>query len=175
MATKAEKAAAVEALAERLEQTPLSIVAGFTGLQVRDMQTLRRRMRESGATFRVVKNTLASLAAKRAGIDGLEQHFAGQSGIAFGGEDVVAVARALRGFARRFPTLEIRVGVLEGGLVGPERVSTIAGLPGPQQLRAELVGALASPVSGLVYALDGLISGLVYALQGRLDQLEAPA
>ena len=175
MATKAEKAAAVEALAERLKQAPLSIVTGFTGLRVRDMQTLRRRMRDSGATFRVVKNTLARLAARNAGVDELAAHFEGQSGVAFGGEDVVAAAKALRDFTVRFPTVEIRGGVLEGRLIEPERVTKIAGLPGVDRLRAELVGALASPVSGLVYTLDGLISGLVYALQERAEQLKAGA
>ena len=173
MATRAAKAQIVSDLATRLKEAPLSIVAGFTGLGVGQMQDLRRRMRDAGATFRVVKITLARLAAHDAGLDDLHPHLQGQSSLTFSGEDVAAAARALRGFAVESSGVEVRAGVLEGEIIAADRVDRIAALTGMDQLYAELVWSIESPISGLVHTLDGLVPSLVYALQGRLEQLEA--
>ncbi len=175
MATKAEKAAKVEELTAAINEAPLSIVAGYTGLKVSDMQALRRQMREAGATFRVVKNSLAILAARAGNAGGLEPHFHGQAALTFSGEDIVAAARALRNFSAGYPSMEIRAGVAAGDVVDGDRVIRIAMLPGIDQLRAEFVWSIESPISGLVHTLEGVIQGLVYALQGCLDQMQTDA
>ena len=173
MATRAQKAALVDALADQLSATPLSIVSGFTNLSVADQQSLRAQMRESGATVRVVKNSLAALAAERVGIQGLDTLFNGQSAFTFSGEDVAAAARVLRDFAQQHPTIDIRGGSLNGQVLDGDRVLRLASIPGREQLNAEVVWAMGAPISNLVHTLDGLISGLVYALQERVDQLQA--
>lgn len=173
MATRAQKAALVDALTDQLTSTPLSIVSGFSDLSVADQQTLRSQIRESGATLRVVKNTLAALAAERAGIQGLDALLNGQSAFTFSGEDIPGAARVLRDFSRQHPSVEIRGGTLNGEVLDGERVLRLASIPGREQLNAEVVWAIGAPISNLVHTLDGLISGLVYALQERVDQLQA--
>lgn len=173
VATRAEKAALVDALVDQLASAPLSIVSGFTDLSVTDQQALRTQIRETGSTLRVVKNSLAALAADRAEIRGLDALLNGQSAFTFSGEDVPAAARALRDFSLRHPTVEIRGGALNGEVLDGERVLRLASIPGREQLNAEVVWAIGAPISNLVHTLDGLIAGLVYALQERVDQLQA--
>ena len=172
VATRAENAVVVDALAEQLAAAPLSIISGFTELSVADQQTLRAQIRETGSTLRVVKNNLAALAADRAEIRGLDDLLNGQSAITFSGEDVAAAARALRDFSLQHPTVEIRGGALNGEVLDGARVLRLAAIPGREQLNAEVVWAMGAPISNLVHTLDGLISGLVYALQERVDQLQ---
>jgi large subunit ribosomal protein L10 len=175
VATRAEKATLVEALAEQLASSPLSIVSGFTNLSVAEQQVLRAQMRESGATLRVIKNNLAARAAERAGIQGLGALLSGQSAFTFSGDDIVGAARVLRDFSLIHPTVDIRGGALNGEVLDNQRVLRLASIPGREQLNAEMVWAIGAPISNLVHTLDGLISGLVYALQERVDQLQAAA
>lgn len=175
MATRAEKAAVVDALTDQLAAAPLSIVSGFRNLSVADQQALRAQIRASGATIRVVKNSLAALAADKAGIRGMDELFSGQSAFTFSGEDVPAAARVLRDFSQQHPTVEIRGGALNGEVLDGDRVLRLASIPGREQLNAEVVWAMGAPIANLVHTLDGLISGLVYALQERVDQLQAAA
>lgn len=175
MATKAEKAQIVGALVDAIGEAPLSIVAGYTGLKVSDMQVLRRQMREAGATFRVVKNSLAVLAVREGKAKHLEPHFHGQAAMTFSGDDIVAAARTLRDFSNAHPTMDIRGGVVDGKPLDAIRVMRIASLPGLEQLRAEAVWSMESPISGLVRVLEGTVSGIVYALQERVDQIKAHA
>ena len=173
MATRAQKAVVVDALTDQLASAPLSIVSGFTDLSVAEQQALRAQTREAGATLRVIKNTLAALAADKAGIQGLDALLNGQSAFTFSGEDVPAAARVLREFSQQHPTVEIRGGALNGEVLDGAQVLRLASIPGREQLNAEVVWAMGAPISNLVYTLDGLISGLVYALQERVDQLQA--
>ncbi len=175
MATKAEKVELVDALSSALADAPLSIVAGYSELKVTDMQELRRQMRETGAKFRVVKNSLAILAARQSNAEHLEPFFHGQTAFAFSGEDVIGAARALRGFAVANPKMEIRGGVAGGQALDAERIGRLASLFGVEQLQSELVWSIESPISGLVHTLAGTIHGLVYALQERVEQLQPHA
>ena len=173
MATKSEKATLVEELAVLMKSASISIVSGYKDLSVADQQELRSRIRETGATFRVVKNSLAIRAASNADMEGLGPMLAGQSAFTFGSEDVPSAARALRDFSDDHPSLDIRGAMFEGDVLDLASVLKIASIPGRDQLNAELVWTLDSPISGFVHVLDGLINGLVYALQGRVDQLGA--
>ena len=175
MATKAEKVEIVDALSAALADAPLSIVAGYTELKVSDMQELRRQMRETGAKFRVVKNSLAILAARQSNAAHLETFFHGQTAFAFSGEDVIGTARALRTFAASNPKMEIRGGVAGGQALDTDRIARLASLFGVEQLHSELVWSIESPISGLVHTLAGTIHGLVYALQERVEQLQPHA
>ena len=173
MATRTEKAALVDQLTEQLKAAPISIVSGFKDLSVADQQVLRSRIREVNANFRVVKNSLAARAAADAGMAELGSLLAGQSAFTFSGDDVPAAARVLHEFSREYPALDIRGAMLDGVILESDGVIKLASIPGRDQLNAELVWVLASPISGFVHVLDGLIGGLVYALQGRVDQLQA--
>ena len=93
----------------------------------------------------------------------------------FSGDDIVAAARTLRDFSSAHPTMDIRGGVVDGKPLDAIRVMRIASLPGLEQLRAEAVWSMESPISGLVRVLEGTVSGIVYALQERVDQIKAHA
>ena len=173
MATKNEKATLVDEISALLKNASISIVSGYKDLSVADQQELRARIRETGATFRVVKNSLAIRAAGDAEMEGLGPMLAGQSAFTFGGEDVPSAARALRDFSDDHPSLDIRGAMFEGQVLDSTSDLRLASIPGRDQLNAELVWALDSQISEFVHVLDGLINGFVYALQGRVDQLGA--
>jgi large subunit ribosomal protein L10 len=173
VATKSEKAALVDEISVLMKNASISIVSGYKDLSVADQQELRDRIRETGAIFRVVKNSLAMRAAGDAEMDGLGPMLVGQSAFTFGSEDVPSAARALRDFAVDHPSLDIRGAMFEGQVLDAMSVLRLASILGRDQLNAELVWTLDSPISGFVHVLDGLINGLVYALQGRVDQLGA--
>lgn len=173
MATRTEKAALVEDLTEQLKAAPICIVSGFKDISVADQQVLRSRMRDVNAKLRVVKNSLAVRAAADAGMAELGSLLAGQSAFTFGSDDVPAAARVLHEFSSEHPAIDIRGAMLDGALLESDGVIKLASIPGRDQLNAELVWALDSPISGFVHVLDGLIGGLVYALQGRVDQIQA--
>lgn len=175
MATRAAKRETILELTAKLQAAPLSVVAGFTGLRVKDMETLRKAFLPSGSSVRVVKNTLVRRAAGEAGVEGFAALLAQQTLLAFSGGDPAATAKTLRGFSQRVTGLTIRGAVFEGRIIDARQVTRLATLPSRDQLRAELVWALNAPITGLVYTLDGILSSLVYALQGRLDQLTAAA
>ena len=172
MGTRSQKAELIETVAQRLRDAPLGIVTGFTGLSVRDMQVLRLRLREVGAVIRVVKITLARRAVSDAGFDALMPYLDGQTALTLSGDDLAGAARVLRGFAREFPSVEIRGGVLHGEKIEPAHIERMADLPGLDELRGILVWSLESPITGFVNTLDGLVPGLIFALQGRVQQLQ---
>ena len=172
MASRAEKREQVEEIKALMTGTPLWMVSDFRGLRVADLQTLRRKIKESGGNIRIAKNSLARRAAEDAGLDFAKVLFDGPSAITECNDDLVGPTKALW---QNFTTDErwaVRGGVLNGALISTDEVRRIASLPGRDQLLAQAVWGIESPISSLVYSLEGLISSLVYALQGRVDQLE---
>ena len=113
MATRTEKAALVDELAEQLKAAPICIVSGFKDVSVADQQVLRSRMRDVNAKLRVVKNSLASRAATDAGMAELGSLLTGQSAFTFGSDDVPAAARVLHEFSSEHPTIDIRGAMLD--------------------------------------------------------------
>src|SRR5438874_10201285 len=139
------------------------------------IDALRGRLLEHGAKFTVVKNTLTRRAAEEAGVDALLALLEGPSAIAFleTGGDPVAVAKALGEVARTTRVLAVRGGILEGTPIGAEEVENLAKLPPADTLRAQLVGALAGPMTTVVGLFTAPLRDLVGVLQARIDQLEA--
>ena len=154
---RSDKERVVAELAERLKTTDTLIVADY------------------GARFSVVKNTLTRRAAEAAGADMLLALLEGPSAIAFldADGDPVAVAKALADAARTTRVLAVRGGILEGSPLSPEDVANLAKLPPADVLRAQLVGALAAPLTTVVGLFAAPMRDLVGVLQARIDQLEA--
>ena len=163
---------AVEEMKGWMEQCAIAISADFTGLNVSEMGNLRRALREKGVTFRVVRNSLAHLAADAAGRPQFKDIVEGPTGIAFSIEDSLEPARVLAEFIRvnRSP-LKIRAGLMGDRPLTARDVETLATLPSKEELIAMLMGQLQAPVAGLVYTLNAPISGLARVLQGRVEQL----
>jgi large subunit ribosomal protein L10 len=168
-----EKEAVIAEVAQLLTDTQNLFVSDYRGLTVAELAELRGKLRESGARFKVVKNTLGGIAADRSGREVVKDLLSGPTAVAFCGEDVAAAAKALSEFARTHPKLEVRGGVLESSLIDANGVKAIASLPPRDVLVAQLVGTMAAPMTGLVTVLQGTISGFVRALDQVAQQRAA--
>ena len=162
-----DKERVVEELTERLRKSQTLIVADYRGLTMPQIDELRDALLERGARFSVVKNTLTRRAAEAAGADALLALLEGPSAIAFleSGGDPVAVAKAFADAARTTRVLAVRGGVLEGRAMTAADVDDLAKLPPAEVLRAQLVGALAGPLTTVV----GLFSAPMRDIVGVID------
>ena len=165
---KEKKEEVIGELEQSLASATSMIVADYRGLGVSQLAALRRELREADATLLVAKNTLARIAAQRAGVDGLLEFLAGPTAIAFCRSDAAPVAKALAKAAKETSVLQLKSGVVDGAVLDADGIKTLATLPSREQLHAQLVVALASPISGLAQTLAAIPRGLVVAL----DQIE---
>jgi large subunit ribosomal protein L10 len=172
---KSDKERVVGELAERLKSSPTLIVADYRGLTMPQIDALRGELLQHGARFAVVKNTLTRRAAEEAGVDPLLAMLEGPTAIAFleSDGDPVAVAKAIAAAARQTQVLVVRGGIMEGRTLTEDDVQNLAKLPAAEVLRAQLVGALAAPMSTVVGLFNAPLRDLVGVLQARIEQLEA--
>src|SRR4051794_21276306 len=136
-----DKAAAVAELTEKFESSTGAVLTEYRGLSVKALKDLRRSLGED-ATYAVSKNTLTTIAAREAGVDGVEEHLVGPTAIAFIDGDPVVVAKGLRDFARTNPLLVIKGGVLDGKSLTPDDVRKLADLESREVLLAKVAGAM---------------------------------
>jgi large subunit ribosomal protein L10 len=171
---KSEKERVVAELTERLRTSETLIVADYRGLTNAEIDGLRSKLLEHGARFAVVKNTLTRRAAETAGADALLALLEGPSAIAFveSGGDPVAVAKALADAATSTKVLAIRGGVLEGKSLTAAEVESLAKLPPADVIRAQLVGAIVSPLTTIVALLAAPLRDLVGLIDARIEQLK---
>lgn len=167
------KVQAVQDMVGWLDGATIVISTSYAGLPVTDMTALRRALREKEVLYKVVKNTLAYIAAENAGKPEIKEIIQGPSAIAFGYGEPTDPAKALSDFIRetRSP-LEIRGAVLDGRVLDSEQVQQLANLPGKDELVALMLSRMQSPISGLVNVLNGPIAGLARVLQGHIDNLQ---
>ena len=173
--TKAQKQELVTALATRLRGSTTVYVTDFTGLDVAKITQLRRRLRQAGTEFVVVKNTLARRAFGDARVPGLEPHLAGPTGLVLAGADPVAAAKVLADFAREFEKPAIKAGLVDGKAVTAEQVKRLASLPSRSALLAQVGGTLEAPLASFVGALNGLLMNMVGALEALRTKRAASA
>ena len=167
-----EKVEAVAELKELLASNVL-ILTDFQGLNVKGISDLRRKLRETGSGYRVVKNTLFTLAAADTPARPLTEGLAGPTAIVYTDQDPVAAAKALQDFAKAAKTLKVKSGMIDGRIYGPEQIATLASIPSTPQLHAMLVGGLRSPITGLVSTLQSMIAQLVMTLQAVAEKQAA--
>lgn len=171
---KAQKQAFTEDFRNEAENADALYLTDFTGLDVKLMTLLRRRIRESGGRYRVVKNRLAKRAFDDLDIAGLETHLSGPTGIVFGTTDAVEPARVLVDFAKENAQRPaFKVGVVEGRVIGEEQFLKVAALPARDVLMAQLAGALEGPMAAFVGALEGKLqefAGLLDALREKIRE-----
>lgn len=171
---RSEKERVVEQLAERLRSTETLMVADYRGLTMPEIDELRTRLLEAGARFTVVKNTLTRRAAEEAGTTDVLELIDGPTAIAFleADGDPVAVAKVLNETSRAHDVLVIRGGVLEGTVVGDAEIKRLATLPPADVLRAQLVGAVAAPLTTVVGLFTAPLRDLVGVIDARIRQLQ---
>ena len=171
---KEQKERVVEQLAQRLRDSETLMVADYRGLTMPEIDELRSRLLEAGARFTVVKNTLTRRAAEAAGKENVLELIDGPTAIAFleAEGDPVAVAKVLSETARRNDVLVIRGGVFEGAIVGDAEIKRLATLPPADVLRAQLVGAVAAPLTTVVGLFAAPLRDLVGVIDARTRQIE---
>jgi large subunit ribosomal protein L10 len=172
---KQRKEEIVSSLTDELGGVTAMIIADPTGLTVAEMKDLRNRLRPSGAEFRVAKNTLARIAARAAGRDELVALLVGPTAITHVSGDPAAAAKTLSDFGRTSRKLALRGAYLDGEALGADSVRQLATLPSREQLLANLVTGMISPISGFANVLAQLPRSLVVALDQVRQQKEAAA
>jgi large subunit ribosomal protein L10 len=168
--TKTQKQDVIGEVAELLNASKMTVVAKYQGTTVKAIQQLRREARDNGTKVKVVKNRLVIQALK--GNDKLKDtptdELQGMLLYAFNGEDEVAAAQVLNNFAKQNPSIQF-VGAIsaDGTFVAADDVKALAGLPGKNQLIAEVIATLLSPVQDVTGALSGNLHGLLDGIEAK--------
>jgi large subunit ribosomal protein L10 len=171
--SKERKVEQIEQLADKLSRSSIVVATDYRGLSVAEMTVLRRQLRQQGMEYRVVKNTLTSLAAEKAERPQLSPLLKGPTALAFGYGDVVQLANILIDYQRsEKTTLRIKGGLLEGRALSADEILTLSSLPSREVLIAKLMGTLYGPIYGLLYVLSADMRQLLGVLQARIKQLE---
>jgi len=169
-----KKVLIIDNLKDLVSKCNIGILTDYRGLSASEMTILRRRLRELGVDYKVVKNTLARFAAERAGRDELVNLFEGPIAIAFGYGDITEPARALDDYIRTSKTsLSIKGGFLTDRLLTLEEVTTLSKLPSREILLGKVLGGMQAPILALLTCLTTPMRGIIGVLQARIQQLEA--
>ena len=160
-----QKAAVIERVATEIQEADAIFAVDYRGISVKQAGDLRTSLREADASFRVVKNRLTERAADQVGADHLKPFLEGPTALTFVKGDVALAAKALARFKRESGLLEWKGGEMDGNPLSPDELDALARLPAREQLHAQLVGTIASPLTTLVRGLGSLISGLAIQLQ----------
>jgi len=164
---RAEKEQLVTELSDKLKSAQSLYYTDFTGLNVKRMTELRRRLKRAGVDYVVIKNTLALRAVNESGLVG--ETLKGPTGLVVG-KDPVAAARVRTEFAKEFEDRPaMKGGMLQGKAIDNAQVKRMAALPSREQMLADLAAGMQSPMAAFV----GALSGLLYMFAGALDALKS--
>ncbi len=178
-----QKAVAIAEIATDIEQSQAVFAVDYRGLSVAQAAELRAKLRDADATLRVVKNSLTERAADQTGTGELKPLLQGPTALTFVRGDAALAAKAIADYARLTQLLPFKGGLMDGAALDADQLRAIARLPSREVLYGQLVGVVASPVTGLVRTLGALLGGLAVALgqvrekkeSGELPAGEAPA
>ncbi|HEV3093925.1 MAG TPA: 50S ribosomal protein L10 [Solirubrobacteraceae bacterium] len=178
-----QKAATIEAIAAEIEASQAVFAVDYRGLSVPQAAELRTKLREAETSFTVVKNSLTERAADQVGAESLKPLLTGPTALAFVRGDAAMAAKAIADYARAIQLLPFKGGLLNGETLEVDQIRAISRLPAREVLYGQLVGIVASPVSGLVRTLNALVGGLAIALgqvqakkeSGEISAGDAPA
>ncbi len=152
-----QKKEIVAGLVETLKSAQAGVLVDYRGLTVEEDTNLRRKLREAGVEYKVVKNTLTRFAAKEVGLDGLDEQLNGPTSLAISKDDPVAPAKVIADFAKENECLKIKAGFLDGNVISLDEVKTLANTPSRDTLIAKIMGSLNAPISNLVRTLQALV------------------
>ena len=173
-----QKAATIEALAAEIDSAEAVFAVDYRGISVAQVAELRSKLREADASFRVVKNSLTERAADQVGAESLKPLLSGPTALTFVRGDAALAAKAVADQARATQLLPFKGGLMNGDVLDADQIRAISRLPSREALYGQLVGIVASPISGLVRTLNALVGGLAVALgqvQAKKESGEIPA
>src|SRR6266550_623797 len=168
-----QKATAIAEIATQIDESDAIFAVDYRGISVSQAAELRARLRDADAVFKVVKNSLTERAADQAGAESLKTYLTGPTALTFVRGDVAMAAKAIADFGRASQLLPFKGGLMEGDVLEVEQIRALSRLPSREVLYGQLVGVVASPVSGLVRTLNALLGGLAVALGGVREKKES--
>jgi large subunit ribosomal protein L10 len=177
-----QKAAAIAEIAAHIDESQAVFAVDYRGISVPQVAELRSKLREADATFKVVKNSLTERAADEVGAETLKALLEGPTALTFVRGDIATAAKTVADYGRATQLLPFKGGLMEGAALDPDQIRSLSRLPSREVLYSQLVGVVASPISGLLRTLGALVSGLAVALEqvrvkkesGELPAGEAP-
>jgi large subunit ribosomal protein L10 len=170
---RTEKSANVEQMTGVFRKAPHVFVTDYRGLTANQSVDLRRRIRQTGGSYQVVKNRLAKRAAVGTAAEKIASHLVGPRGVACHETDPIALAKVLSDFAKDNPQLRLVAAVVDAReVVGADGIKTLATLPGLPELRGHLLALLQTPATQLVRLLQTPASQMARALDARREKLE---
>lgn len=171
---KKRKKELVAQYSDLLERSQALILTNYQGLNVAQITKLRSQIRQASGAYYVTKNTLVKLALEQAGLSVPAEWLEGPTAIGFCFDQVPTIAKIITDFADESDLLAIKGGFLGDRAVGEAKVKTLASLPSTEVLQAQMLGALAAPMSGLVGVLNNALGGLLGVFDARKEQLGEP-
>ncbi len=168
-----EKAQKIEALTEKLGRATVAILVQTQGLNVKDMNDLRARMRAAKVEFEIAKNTFLRIAAERNNMTNVDKSiFNGQTAVAWGFDDEVVAAKAVSDYVRGSRIVVLKSGILGGRSLSAEQVDNLGKLPGgKQQSKANVFGTIQGPLATTYGLVTAPLRDLCYVLQAHAEQL----
>jgi large subunit ribosomal protein L10 len=166
-----EKEQIVSDLHKKVEQLKAIVLTNYRGLNVEQINLLRQRLRDEKISYEVVKNTLMKLASKGTDLEKLNNYFEGPTAIAISYGNPVALSKILLDFVKTQPSLEIKVGLIEGKVTPLEELKALASMPSREVLFAQLLGGIQTPGGQLGGALVNVLQQVLGVIQARVDQL----
>ncbi len=172
MLSKETKQEVINQINERFKSNPSVFVLEFKGLTVKELENVRKDLRQTNSELKIVKNTLLKKAAEDTDAGQLSNLFVGSTAIAFCDEDSAATAKVFVKSAKEYELLNIKGGLLEGKVVSVDEIEKISKLSSRVELIAQFMGLLNSPMSNLLYSLQNMQTKFLYALEALKEKKE---
>ncbi len=167
-----EKIAAVEKLAEKLERAEAVVLVDYRGINVAQMTQLRSKLREMDVEFSVVKNSLMRFAARKAGIEEIEEFLVEPTAVAFGYDDPVSPAKGLVEFSTEHKVMSIKTGLLNKHMISEAKVRDLAALPSRDVLLGKVLGGMMAPMVGFASVLSAPLRGFMAGVEALRQKRE---
>jgi len=168
-----EKQELVKALAEKLGGSVSGVLVDYKGTDVALDTDMRRKMREAGVEYAVIKNTMLRFAATEASLDELHPFLEGPTALALHTDDPVAPAKLVHAFMGKDKPMQVKAGFVDGRVITAAEVEALSKLPARDVLVAQVLGTMIAPITGLATVLNANIRGLAVALQAIADKKSA--
>ncbi len=166
-----EKELIISDLSKKIEGYKAVVLTHYRGLNVEQINRLRKRLREEKVDYHVIKNTLMRLASKGTDLEKLNDYFEGPTAIAISYGDPILLAKVLSEFTKTQPSLEIKVGLIEGRVSPPEEVKALATMPSREVLLAQILGGIQMSGGQVVGAILSILQQMLGVVQARVNQL----
>ena len=168
---RTEKEQTISNLQKQIEQYKAAVLTNFRGLKVEQINQIRHRLREEKVSFHVVKNTLMKLASRGTDLEKLNPYFEGPTAIAVSKGNPISLIKIILDFVKTHPALEIKVGLIEGDIVAPGEMKSLASMPSREVLLAQILGGIQMPAAQVAGTIHSLFRQVLGVLQARVDQL----